>query len=54
MTEGVEIHVLFEDCGDKTNFTFSVIHSTEEYFKQQEKKGFYNGWALLLTGLKFL
>jgi uncharacterized protein YndB with AHSA1/START domain len=45
MTEGVELHVEFEGDGDKTNFTFSVIHSTEEYCKQQEKMGFYNGWG---------
>ena len=45
MTEGVELHVLFEEDGDKTNFTFSVVHATEEYCKQQEKMGFYNGWG---------
>jgi uncharacterized protein YndB with AHSA1/START domain len=45
MTEGVELHVEFEADGDKTNFTFSVIHATEEYCKQQEKMGFYNGWS---------
>jgi hypothetical protein len=45
MTEGVELHVEFEADGDKTNFTFSVIHATEEYCKQQEKMGFYNGWG---------
>jgi uncharacterized protein YndB with AHSA1/START domain len=45
MTENVEMHVLFEEDGDKTNFTFSVIHQTEEYCKQQEKMGFYNGWG---------
>ena len=45
MTEGVEIHALFERNGDKTNFTFSVIHPTEEYKLQQEKMGFYNGWG---------
>ena len=45
MTEGVELHVLFEENGDKTNFTFSVIHPTQEYCKQQEKMGFYNGWG---------
>ncbi|HMG68196.1 MAG TPA: SRPBCC domain-containing protein [Chitinophagaceae bacterium] len=44
MTEGVELHVLFEEDGDKTNFTFSVVHATEDYCKQQEKMGFYNGW----------
>jgi len=45
MTEGVELHVSFEEDGDKTNFTFSVVHATEEYCKQQEKMGFYNGWG---------
>jgi uncharacterized protein YndB with AHSA1/START domain len=45
MTEGVEIRVLFEKNGDKTNFTFSVIHPTEEYKVQQEQMGFYNGWG---------
>jgi uncharacterized protein YndB with AHSA1/START domain len=60
MTEGVELHVEFEEDGDKTNFTFSVIHATEEYCKQQEKMGFYNGWgsafdrmeALIINQLK--
>ncbi|GGB20407.1 SRPBCC domain-containing protein [Puia dinghuensis] len=45
MTEGVILQALFEENGDKTNFTFSVIHPTEEYCKQQEKMGFYNGWG---------
>lgn len=45
MTIGVELHVLLEEDGDKTNFTFSVVHPTEEYCKQQEKMGFYNGWG---------
>ena len=45
MTEGVILQILFEENGDKTNFTFSVIHPTEEYSKQQEKMGFYNGWG---------
>jgi uncharacterized protein YndB with AHSA1/START domain len=45
MTEGVELHVSFEADGDKTNFTFSVIHATEEYCKAQEKMGFCNGWG---------
>jgi uncharacterized protein YndB with AHSA1/START domain len=45
MTEGVELQVLFEENGDKTNFTFNVVHQTEEYCKQQEKMGFYNGWG---------
>ena len=45
MTEGVEIQALFEEEGDKTKFTFNVVHPTEEYCKQQEKMGFYNGWG---------
>jgi uncharacterized protein YndB with AHSA1/START domain len=49
MTEGVEIRVLFEKNGEKTNFVFSVIHPTEEYCKQQEKMGFYNGWGSTFT-----
>ncbi len=35
MTEGVELRALFEKVGDKTNFTFSVIHPTEDYCSQQ-------------------
>lgn len=45
MTEGVELHVLLEEKGDKTKFTFKVVHPTEEYCKQQEQMGFYNGWG---------
>lgn len=45
MTENVELHAYFEADGEKTKFTFSVIHATEEYCKQQEEMGFYNGWG---------
>lgn len=45
MTVGVELHVLLEENGDKTNFTFKVVHETAEYCKQQEEMGFYNGWG---------
>lgn len=45
MTEGVEIQALFEKNGDKTDFTFNVVHPTEEYKIQQEKMGIYNGWG---------
>ena len=45
MTAGVEIRAFFRKNGDKTDFTFKVIHPTEEYCKQQEKMGFYNGWG---------
>ena len=54
MTEGVELHVLFEVDGGKTNFTFSVVHATEEYCKQQEKMGFYNGWGSAFKRLETL
>lgn len=55
MTEGVEIQALFEEAGGKTNFTFHAIHPTEEYCKQQEKMGFYNGWGSTFDSLeKFL
>ncbi|MCG8573604.1 MAG: SRPBCC domain-containing protein [Flavobacteriales bacterium] len=45
MTEGVTLVIEFEADGEKTKFNFSVIHATEEYCLQQEKMGFYNGWA---------
>lgn len=45
MTVGVELHVILEADGDKTNFTFHVIHESEAYCQQQEKMGFYNGWG---------
>ncbi|AXT54962.1 activator of HSP90 ATPase [Aquimarina sp. AD1] len=52
MTEGVEIQALFEKNGDKTNFTFNVVHPTEEYCLQQEKMGFMNGWGSVFDRLK--
>lgn len=52
ITDGVEIHILFEKDGNKTNFTFSVVHPTEEYCRQQEKMGFYNGWNTAFDRLK--
>jgi len=51
MTEGVEIQALFEEDGDQTLFTFNVVHPTEEYCKQQEKMGFYNGWGSVFNRL---
>lgn len=51
MTEGVELHILFEENGNTTNFTFHVLHATEEYCKQQEKMGFYNGWGSVFDRL---
>jgi len=52
MTENVEIHVHFEADGEKTKFTFSVVHATQEYCKQQEEMGFYNGWGSVLGRLE--
>ncbi len=52
MTEGVEIQALFEENGDKTNFTFNVVHATEEYRIQQEKMGIMNGWGSIFTRLE--
>ncbi len=51
MTENVKIQVCFEADGEKTKFTFSVIHATQEYCKQQEELGFYNGWGSVLNRL---
>ena len=51
ITEGVVINALFEAQGDKTSFTFSVLHPTEEYKLAQEKMGFYNGWASVFDRL---
>ena len=51
MTEGVEMEMLFEDKGEQTKFTFNVLHVTEEYCKQQEEMGFFNGWGSVLKGL---
>ena len=54
MTEGVEIQSLFEKNGSKTNFTFNVIHPTEEYKIQQEKMGILNGWGSVFERLDTL
>lgn len=51
MTEGVEIQAIFEASGDKTNFTFNVVHPTAEYCQQQEKMGFMNGWGSVFDRL---
>ena len=51
MTEGVEIQAFFERNGDQTNFTFNIVHETEEYCKQQEKMGILNGWGSVFERL---
>lgn len=45
MTEGVILSASFKPAGDTTEFTFSVIHDTEEYKEKQEKMGFEKGWG---------
>jgi len=52
MTLGVELQVHLEKDGDKTKFTFKVVHPTEEYRIQQEKMGIYNGWGSVFDRLK--
>lgn len=51
MTEGVEIQCIFKEEGNTTHFTFNCIHETEEYCKQQEQMGFYNGWGSVFERL---
>lgn len=51
MTEGVEIQSLFKANGNKTDFTFNVVHPTEEYKIQQEKMGIMNGWGSVFDRL---
>lgn len=51
MTKGVEIQALFSANGNKTNFTFNVVHPTEEYKIQQEKMGIMNGWGSVFDRL---
>jgi len=52
MTEGVEIQALFKGNGDQTDFTFNVVHPTEEYRIQQEKMGILNGWGSVFNRLE--
>lgn len=51
MTEGVQIESLFKEKGNKTDFTFNVIHPTEDYKIQQEKMGILNGWGSVFERL---
>ena len=52
MTENVVLTVLFEDLGEQTKMTFSVLHETEEYARAQEKMGFMNGWGSVFSNLE--
>lgn len=51
MTEGVEIQAMFMADGEKTNFTFNIVHPTEEYCKQQTEMGILNGWGSVFDRL---
>jgi uncharacterized protein YndB with AHSA1/START domain len=51
MTEGVEIQAIFEAQGEKTDFTFNVVHPTEEYMKQQMAMGSNKGWGSVFDRL---
>lgn len=51
MTEGVEIQSIFKKDGNKTEFTFSVVHDTEAYRIAQEKMGAMKGWGSVFEGL---
>ena len=52
VTHDVIISAVFEDLGDKTKLTFSVIHPSEEYCTKQEKMGVMNGWGANFEGLE--
>ncbi|HKJ79218.1 MAG TPA: SRPBCC domain-containing protein [Prolixibacteraceae bacterium] len=54
MTEGVEIQAMFSADGNKTDFTFNVVHPTETYKIQQEKMGIMNGWGSVFDRLSEL
>lgn len=54
MTEGVILSASFKPAGDMTEFTFAVIHATEEYKEQQEKMGFEKGWGSTFDRLEDL
>ncbi len=45
MTTNVVLTATFEDDGDKTKFTFSVLHVSEEYCNQQRDMGGMKGWG---------
>ncbi len=52
MTEGVELHITFAAEGNRTHFTFAVVHPSADYARQQEKMGFFNGWGSTLDRLE--
>jgi len=51
MTEGIEIQSLFKSNGNKTDFTFHIVHPTKAYKIQQEKMGIMNGWGSVFDRL---
>jgi len=51
LRENVKLQAYFEADGKKTKFTFSVVHNTLEYCKQEEM-GFHNGRGSALDRLE--
>lgn len=51
LTSGVILDIRFQDAGENTKLTFSVIHPTQEYCKAQEEMGAMKGWGSTLDGL---
>ena len=45
VTKDVVLTVEFEGVGDQTQLTFSVLHPTEAYKKQQDEMGAKKGWG---------
>lgn len=52
MTEGVIIQSFFKSLGEKTAFTFNIVHPTEAYKIQQERMGIQNGWGSVFNRLE--
>ena len=48
MTEGVELHISFEEHGDQTLFIFNVVHPDVAYRLKQEKMGIYTWFGVRL------
>jgi len=46
--------VEFEPEGDRTRYTCTVRHWTEESRAQHEQRGFYTGWGIVADQLEAL
>ena len=54
MTTNVTLSIVFEDEGEQTRMSFSVIHETVEYKDAQVKMGFEKGWGSTFDRLEEL